>query len=478
MRSTRTGATSSGCTRAAGSAPRTSASGPRSCSGRCSTRRTPTPAGSTRRSSCSCAAGATCATRSRCSCPRRGRATPISRPAVRDFYRYHACLTEPWDGPAGLVFTDGRRVGAALDRNGLRPLRWSAAADGTVVCASEAGAVPLDGRGCGAARPARVRARCCASTPSAGGVQTNDDDQGGAGRRAPPYRDVGAARPAHAASGRARRSSPATRTRSPRTRSRSASPRRRSRRSSSRWRPTPRSRRSRWATTRRSPPLELRAATGVPLPEATVRAGEQPADRPPARAPGDVAADLPRAAPAAAQRGLRRRAAARAPDLPRHPVGRWRICSTRTGRRCAPARLDATFAAARRARTGWPTRSPAWPTRPTSTCAAGVELLVISDAAPTIRAGPRADPDAARDRRGASPAGAQPAPPGRLDRRRRRRRARRARGRRACSATAPTRSARGSRSRPSPAWPTPTSSARSTRTAPRRSCRSRSRTAC
>jgi glutamate synthase (ferredoxin) len=67
--------------------------------------------------------------------------------ALRDFYRYHACLTEPWDGPAGLVFTDGRRVGAALDRNGLRPLRWEACEDGLVVCASEAGAVDTGGRG-------------------------------------------------------------------------------------------------------------------------------------------------------------------------------------------------------------------------------------------------------------------------------------------------------------------------------------------
>src|SRR2546430_10505379 len=46
-------------------------------------------------------------------------------PAVRDFYRYHACLMEPWDGPAGLVFTDGTRVGATLDRNGLRPLGYA-----------------------------------------------------------------------------------------------------------------------------------------------------------------------------------------------------------------------------------------------------------------------------------------------------------------------------------------------------------------
>jgi glutamate synthase domain-containing protein 2/glutamate synthase domain-containing protein 1/glutamate synthase domain-containing protein 3 len=67
--------------------------------------------------------------------------------ALRAFHRYHACLTEPWDGPAGLVFTDGRRVGAALDRNGLRPLRWEACDDGLVVCASEAGAVDTGGRG-------------------------------------------------------------------------------------------------------------------------------------------------------------------------------------------------------------------------------------------------------------------------------------------------------------------------------------------
>ncbi|MFZ4515605.1 MAG: glutamate synthase-related protein [Acidimicrobiia bacterium] len=64
-------------------------------------------------------------------------------PAVRDFYRYHACIGEPWDGPAGLIATDGVRVVATLDRNGLRPLRWQVCEDGTVICASEVGAVPL-----------------------------------------------------------------------------------------------------------------------------------------------------------------------------------------------------------------------------------------------------------------------------------------------------------------------------------------------
>ncbi len=63
---------------------------------------------------------------------------------VRDFYRYQSVRFEPWDGPASLSFSDGVVVGAALDRNGLRPLRYQVTADGLVVAASEAGVVPLD----------------------------------------------------------------------------------------------------------------------------------------------------------------------------------------------------------------------------------------------------------------------------------------------------------------------------------------------
>jgi len=62
---------------------------------------------------------------------------------VRDFYRYQSIRFEPWDGPAALAFSDGVVVGAALDRNGLRPLRWQRTADGLVVAASEAGVVTL-----------------------------------------------------------------------------------------------------------------------------------------------------------------------------------------------------------------------------------------------------------------------------------------------------------------------------------------------
>ncbi len=64
--------------------------------------------------------------------------------SVRDFYRYQSTKFEPWDGPAALVFSDGRVVGAALDRNGLRPLRWQRTHEGLVAAASEAGVVTMD----------------------------------------------------------------------------------------------------------------------------------------------------------------------------------------------------------------------------------------------------------------------------------------------------------------------------------------------
>ena len=68
-------------------------------------------------------------------------------PGVRDFFRYHAALAEPWDGPAGLVYTDGTRIAASLDRNGLRPLRYAVCSDGFVVASSEVGAARTEGHG-------------------------------------------------------------------------------------------------------------------------------------------------------------------------------------------------------------------------------------------------------------------------------------------------------------------------------------------
>jgi glutamate synthase domain-containing protein 2/glutamate synthase domain-containing protein 3 len=64
-------------------------------------------------------------------------------PDVKGFYDFHSCLMEPWDGPAAVVFTDGRVAGAVLDRNGLRPGRWIQDTEGYVVLASEAGVMTV-----------------------------------------------------------------------------------------------------------------------------------------------------------------------------------------------------------------------------------------------------------------------------------------------------------------------------------------------
>ncbi len=68
---------------------------------------------------------------------------------VKAFYHYHSCLMEPWDGPAAMAFLDGPLVGAALDRNGLRPARYTLTHDGLVVLGSEVGLLPIE--------PARVK---------------------------------------------------------------------------------------------------------------------------------------------------------------------------------------------------------------------------------------------------------------------------------------------------------------------------------
>ncbi len=68
---------------------------------------------------------------------------PLMDNERRAFYEYHAALMEPWDGPAAIAFTDGRQIGATLDRNGLRPARWLVTADDRVVMASEAGVLPI-----------------------------------------------------------------------------------------------------------------------------------------------------------------------------------------------------------------------------------------------------------------------------------------------------------------------------------------------
>ncbi len=75
--------------------------------------------------------------------PEAFRGRPELPEEVRDFYAYHSSLVEPWDGPAAVAFSDGRVIGATLDRNGLRPGRWLVTKDGWVVFASEAGVLDV-----------------------------------------------------------------------------------------------------------------------------------------------------------------------------------------------------------------------------------------------------------------------------------------------------------------------------------------------
>lgn len=72
------------------------------------------------------------------------RTDPNLSQGLKDFYNYHRCFSEPWDGPAALTFTDGVIAGACLDRNGLRPARYNITEDGMFVMASEVGGSQLD----------------------------------------------------------------------------------------------------------------------------------------------------------------------------------------------------------------------------------------------------------------------------------------------------------------------------------------------
>ncbi|MFH1593225.1 MAG: glutamate synthase large subunit [Candidatus Omnitrophota bacterium] len=78
---------------------------------------------------------------------------------LKSFFRYHACFMEPWDGPAAIAFTDGTRIGAVLDRNGLRPARYIITKDGLVALASEVGVLdikPEDIRTSGRLEPGKM----------------------------------------------------------------------------------------------------------------------------------------------------------------------------------------------------------------------------------------------------------------------------------------------------------------------------------
>ena len=68
---------------------------------------------------------------------------PLMDEERRAFYEYNAALMEPWDGPAAIAFTNGRQIGATLDRNGLRPARYFVTRDDRIIMASEMGVLPI-----------------------------------------------------------------------------------------------------------------------------------------------------------------------------------------------------------------------------------------------------------------------------------------------------------------------------------------------
>jgi glutamate synthase (NADPH) large chain len=75
--------------------------------------------------------------------PEAWSSNPHMNPEKKAFYEYHASLMEPWDGPAAIAFTDGRVIGATLDRNGLRPARYLVTRDDLIIMASETGVLPV-----------------------------------------------------------------------------------------------------------------------------------------------------------------------------------------------------------------------------------------------------------------------------------------------------------------------------------------------
>ena len=131
-------------------------------------------------------------------------------PELGGFYAFHSCFMEPWDGPAAIAFTDGRVIGATLDRNGLRPGRWMETTDGYVILGSEAGPAAGAGLADQAARAPAAR-QAVPRRPRAGPDRPRRRGQA-RGRDAAPLRRLvrrahGALRPAAAGAGAGRSSS-------------------------------------------------------------------------------------------------------------------------------------------------------------------------------------------------------------------------------------------------------------------------------
>ncbi len=105
---------------------------------------------------------------------------PLMDEERRAFYEYNAALMEPWDGPAAIAFTDGKQIGATLDRNGLRPARYFVTRDDRIIMASEMGVLPIAGEGHRQEVAAAAR-QDAAGRPRAGPAHSRRGAEGDAG---------------------------------------------------------------------------------------------------------------------------------------------------------------------------------------------------------------------------------------------------------------------------------------------------------
>ena len=178
----------------------------------------------------------------------------------RAFYEYHAAMLEPWDGPAAMVFTDGRQIGATLDRNGLRPARYIVTDDDLVVMAVESGVLPIPENRI--VRKWRLQPGKMFLIDLEQGRIVDDEELKNQFANAKPYRqwienvriklDAIAVARADAAAQRRNRCSTASRP--------SATRRKTSSSCSARWPPPAKKASARWATTRRWPCCRTRTS--------------------------------------------------------------------------------------------------------------------------------------------------------------------------------------------------------------------------
>ena len=182
-------------------------------------------------------------------------------PARRAFYEYHAAMMEPWDGPASIAFTDGRQIGATLDRNGLRPSRYIVTDDDLVIMGSECGCLPVPEEKI--VKKWRLQPGKMFLVDLEKGRIIDDKELKESLAGARPYAGVDRAHPRQARRSRDRADT-ASEARGARCSTGSRrSPTRRKTSSSSwpRWRRTARSRSAPWATTRRSRSLSNKDKT-------------------------------------------------------------------------------------------------------------------------------------------------------------------------------------------------------------------------